>query len=508
MLFQPTNIIPDLRTGIGFGTADADSGIQFSWQVNGDHPVMTAFRIIIYENDPESTELYDTGRLTTGCPFSGRDAKGEIQFFAYTVAAPTLAGAGIENGSEYKYTIRQYYDEGGAETSILQSSASVFLTRQTPVFAFSGLQDGAFSTDSADRSFSVTYSQADGDTLEWIRYRIAYGSTENAPVYDSGNLFGVTEYVCYYDGFLSREDETMEIQPYYIRATGQTSSGVAMDTGWTLIDVRYETEGEETGALRVTPAAGLNAVLVDWNGVEWTEDDGETPLDYDAVVLFRQRDAEAAAPFEKLAELQKNGSRKYCDFGFGSGQGPYTYYLFPQATEIGTGKKLYTAPPASGRIAPVSAAWSLLLCREDGEGGFLVEREFDFRFNMDSGAVGNNNEPGVMKNFTEKPTVQPSPQNYRSGTLRALVGRVSFPGEYSDTLEERNALMALSTTENALFLKSSKGDVLEVRISGPVTVETTEGTKELAQTVSVPWVEIDDAPARLYRLDGESRNAG
>lgn len=495
MLFQPTNLLPDERAGIGFGTVDASQGISFSWQVNGDYPVMTAFRIQIYRNNAASSPLYDTGRLADNCPFSGRNELGEPVLFEHIVAAQDLNRREITNGNEYKYTVTQYYMDGGAETSIRQSSASVFRTRSAPSFAFDGLNGNQeFDIHSAEHSFQLSYSQNQGDTLDWVRYRIAYGDPEAEPVFDSGVIFGAALYSFHYSGFLSRNDSTVEALPYYVRAAGQTSSGQETDTGWTPVNVDYTVGAEAQGSIHILPLPKYNAVMVDWRDIRWMEEE------YDSYALFRRQEKDGRTILKKLAEIPNNHIQDDCvyyDFGAASGQGPYQYYVFPQKTveEI----KQYVGSPALGSISPASYLWSLLECREDGRGGYTVEREFDFRYNLDSGSVGNNNSPNILQNFTAKPTVQPSPQNYRSGTLRAMVGSVRYPGKYSDSLEERNALMSLSTTENALFLKSGKGDVLQIRLSGPVTVETAEGTKALAQTVTLPWVEIGDGEPVLYR---------
>ena len=107
MLFQPTNIIPDMRTGIGFGVIDASDKMQVSWQVNGDFPRMTGFVINIYSNDVASTNLLrvpSSGIGRTGCPFDGRDANGNVDFFTYNISGTTLSNAGITNGNEYKYS--------------------------------------------------------------------------------------------------------------------------------------------------------------------------------------------------------------------------------------------------------------------------------------------------------------------------------------------------------------------------------------------------------------------
>lgn len=473
MLFQPTNIIPDTRTGIGFGTVDATQGIQVSWQVNGDYPVMTAFQIVICRNDTASTQLYDTGKLTTNCPFDGRDALGEIKFFAYTISANTLSSHNVVNGGEYKLLIRQYYYDGGTETSIQQSSASVFITRATPVFEF----PSQITVTSAEHTFSVTYSQANGDTVEWIRYQLQVTSGGvSEQIYDSGKIFGTPIYQTTYSGLLNGVG-------YSIRATGQTSSGVEMDTEWQPFTPSYSIT-DQGNVVIASCLTGRSAVLVRWPGMQ-------TSQNQNVWILYRQKDGSLIR--EKLATLPKD-TTSILDFGAGSGQGPYTYYVY--AGIEGTGE--YLSVGESNSVSPVWYRWTLLECAAQTDGTWLVVDEFDFRMNLDSGNVSNNNSPGIQQNFTAMPTVQPAPQNYLTGTLTALTGAVSATGEYTDTITVRNRLMALSVTANAVFLKSSRGDVFQVRTGGAVSASTTENTKSLAQTVSVPWTQIDDeTPAIL-----------
>lgn len=479
MLFQPTNIIPDLRTGIGLGTVDVSNGLQVSWQVNGDYPVMTAFRIVICQNDAGSTELLDTGRLTTGCPFNGRDAMGEIDFFAYIIEPSDLASHGIINGEEYKLLIRQYYMGSGAETSIQQSSASVFVTRSSPSFGFSPI-----SVTSAEYTFSVIYSQTQGDTVEWIRYQlqVTSGGTSES-VYDSGKIFGTPIYEMNYSGFLPALH-------YSVRATGQTSSGVSMDTGWVSFTPSYSL-ADMGDVLTATCRSGKSAVLLSWTNA--------SPVSgQDIWIVYRQK-ADSLVRM-KLAEVPVS-TNSILDFGAGSGQGPYTYYLYAGISATPNTTTQYLGVGESNAVSPVWYQWSLLECSGQPDGTWLLLNEYDFRLNLDSGSVSNNNSPGIQQNFTTMPTVQPAPQNYLTGTLTALTGAVSATAEYTDTIAVRNRLMALSATTNAVFLKSSRGDVFQVRIGGPVTSSTTENTKSLAQSVSVPWVEIDDDFAVILGTD-------
>lgn len=484
MLFQPTNLLPDERAGIGFGTVDATLGIDFSWQINGDYPVMTAFQIRIYRNDSSSVPIYSSGKLTVNCPFYGRDALGNVVRFSYAVPSAALAIMGVENGNEYKYTVEQYYMENGQEQSITQSSASLFMTRSLPGFQFGDVVSGVIPVSGTEKTFTVNYTQAQGDPLDWIRYRIAYGSTETEPIYDSGNIFGTAVYECHYDGFVEGSD-------YFIRATGQSTAGAEVDTDWVPIAVAATSGPAAAGTLLLTAGRSQNAVLVDWSSVFWA---GQP---YSAFDLYRSRSRNGVTLLEKVATLPR--TQKSClDFGAASEQGPYTYYLYPRAS--GSGGYGHPGKPSSAQINPVSHLWSLLVCSEAESGGYLVEREFDFRYNLDSGSVSNNNSPNILLNFTEKPTVQLAPQNYQSGTLRALSGSVKFPAEFCGEWETVKALEDLSTTGKILYLKPANGDILRVRLSGPVSAETAEATKTQVQTVTVPWVEIDDTRVPLYAL--------
>lgn len=467
MLFQPTNIVPDLKSGIGLGVVDATLAMKVTWQVNGDYPVMTGMKITIYENDESSTQVYTTGKVSFATPFYGADALGNLVYYSYTISASELSGAGIANGNEYKMVITQYYDENGTEASVTQTSASVFITRRTPVFSLASVPA---TVTSNSYTFSLSFSQAQGDTVDWVRYQIAQGSDTEDPIYDSGNIYGAAIYTCTYSGFRSG-------YTYSFKATGQTSSGVLMDTGWVTFNVSYSVAAT-TGAVEVSVEKDVNGVVVDWSNMSTVS--GQTQW-----VVYREQEGSGVLVWK---DGFPKSQRRQIDYGAASGQGPYTYMV---AAANGSGTVIGT-PVRSDEIRPIFYRWTLLVCRSDGNGGYLVEAQYHFRYNMESGSITNNNAPNVLQNFTPNPTVQPAPQNYRSGTLKALAGTVSG-GRYTDSLALRKSLMALSVTEKPMFLKSSKGDVMRVMLNGAVTAAISEKTESLAQTVSVPWIALEDA---------------
>lgn len=486
MLFQPTNIVPDLRTGIGLGVFDVNDGMQVSWQVNGDYPKMTAFAIAIYPNDTGSSYLYRTGKLYAGCPFYGRDSNGEVQFFSYTIAPSTLTEHGINNGNEYKMLIRQYYltnGESGTETDVLTSSAPVFLTRDKPSFTMT-----TPNVVSAEYTFQWTYSQAQGDTIEWIRYQIQIvGGGNSEIIYDSGSIYGAAVYACTYSGFISG-------QTYAVRAYGQTSSGVSISTEWEQFTASYgedddDDDDEMSGEIAAGCTSGYNAITVSWLISD------NIPAGATTWVLYRQQSGKLA--MQKVAETPISTTTVY-DFGAASDQGPYTYYLFAANATTYLSKALI-----SNEVTHTRYYWSLLRCEENQDGVFRAIAEYDFKLNLDSGSFSNNNSPNVMQNFTAMPTVQLSPSNYKSGTLSALIGKAAMGKYTGDTLELREAIMALSITQDALFLKSSKGDIMMVEINGAITATIADTVQGKPQTVQVPWVEIDDTPVSIIAYDND-----
>ena len=192
MLFQPTNIFPSSRGGLGNGTIDATKDLVVSWQVNGNSP-MVAFRVVIYKNDTASTQVYSTGKLTDGTPFYGTNYAGNVQFFTYAISASTLSSAGITNGNEYKLVITQWWGSTD-EQSVAQTSAAAFITRSTPMLTLDNVPD---TMAARDYTFTANYEQAQGDTLNWIRWQIAFADDTANPFYDTQNIYGTAQLQTY-----------------------------------------------------------------------------------------------------------------------------------------------------------------------------------------------------------------------------------------------------------------------------------------------------------------------
>lgn len=215
-LFMPTNVSPSTLGELGNGTVDVTEGLTVSWQVDGQN-AMTAFRIRIMENTAQSKQLYDTGIVTDGCPFYGRDAKGDVVFFSYGILAGDLSVAGIANGSSYKLLITQWWS---ASESVTQQSASVFLCRDRPSLEIDGgAKPGTFMTvDTTSKTFTATYEQEQGDPLMWVRWRLSRYDTSLVLLEDTGNVStNVLQFQ--YNGFLNGER-------YLLQCDVETVNGV------------------------------------------------------------------------------------------------------------------------------------------------------------------------------------------------------------------------------------------------------------------------------------------
>lgn len=198
------------------------------------------------------------------------------------------------------------------------------------------------------------------------------------------------------------------------------------------------------------------------------------------------RKTEGSAVLEHVLDTDSAYGDVLFDCGAATGKN-YTYYAYG----IG-GDKYSSSALISNEITPCFWDWTILSCTQDAKGIYHAQEIFRFGKNLVSGAVSNNNAPQVLQNFTPYPTIQAAPQNYRSGTLQSLIGTIT-EGTYSDTPELKKAVYGLSVTQRTLFLKNRKGELMKIRISGPVTMETMDDAVCQAQTVSIPWAEVGGA---------------
>ena len=220
--------------------------------------------------------------------------------------------------------------------------------------------------------------------------------------------------------------------------------------------------------------------------------------------LYRRQGTQAT--LLKVGDAPATANEMY-DYGTASQTGPFTYYLFPIGTSTYIASAIISQP-----ISPCWWNYTLMECAAtSGKNIFSVIAAYRFSNNIETGNTTNNNKPNVLANFTPYPKVQLSPQNYKSGSLTGLIGSVKFINgklDYVDTLKVRNELFALSKTQNSLFLKTRKGELIQIRISEPISISVDDATAQQTQTATISWVEVADASATSLYATGDMERVG
>lgn len=462
MLFQPSNISPDEINSSG--TVDLTKPLTISWQVNGDS-AMLAYQIVFYANDTASTQKYDTGKVLLTTPFWGVNYAGQTQFFAVTIPAATLNTSGITNGSEYKFIITQWWS---ASDSVAQSTASLIVGRSTPSVSISAISS---PLTGYSYSFTGSYSQAQGDALAWVRWRICEVDSDGNrqdPFLDTGKIYGTGELRVDYSGFLNDTS-------YSIILDVETAGGMDATSGWVDFNVEYEVS-EDSGGQASACQTSDGCVLITWAQIETTQG-------YD---IYRRTSGQSN--LEKIATVSRTVG-EIRDWSACSGQ-QYTYYVFP------TGPLAYLSRAAVTNAVNVQFwMWNIIEASPNADGTYSAIATYFFRFGSGGVAEGqfsNNNSPTLQKNFTRYPTRQPETPNYLTGSVGGFIGKIGSDITYSDTLAQARALRNLSTSENALFLRDPKGHFLNIHTNQPVTVSVDHKSTAMPQTVTIGWAEVGE----------------
>lgn len=457
MLFQPSNISPDEINGSG--CVDISQGLAVSWQVSGDS-AMRAWQIDIYKNDAASTLLYSTGKTTLAEPFWGVDYKGETQYFSTEIDAAALSGAGLLNGNEYKMLITQWWSDSD---SIQQMTASLFLTRSTPTVVIGDIPS-PLSTKA--HSFTATYTQAQGDGLNWLRWRIAEAGSKDSPFLDTGKISGTGQLRVDYDGFFTETE-------YAVICDVETANGIQASSGWVPFTVNYEV-GAPEGSVTVCQLQNDSCVFIQWDKMDTAQ----------GYSILRRKVGEQV--LMKLADVDDT-TGQLRDYGACSGQ-TYVYYVFP------TGPLAYlTQPMVSDPIAVQFWFWAIIEAAETADKVYSVLTSYLFRVGsggVSEGSFSNNNAPQISRNFTRYPTRQAQSSNYLTGSVSGFIGSIKNK-VYSDNVGQSEKLMSLSTGENPLFLLDPKGHFLRIHTAEAISLSIDHKSPAMPQTLTFPWIEVD-----------------
>lgn len=284
-------------------------------------------------------------------------------------------------------------------------------------------------------------------------------------------------------------------------------------TGFTqkpIVNIRFEENtttmqcrvvyGNQTRlAICATTGADLDStieepqIIVPYTADQSYAEDGYAIVEFfgptmDGGAIFRSMNGEPLEFFATLAALTEGAKGVYYDYGVANNN-TYAYYVVHQ-------RESYTTPTLhkTESVVPCWWEWALIEAEKtkDGEayGTYKPVQEFYFSMNVSSGNDGNGAAPGAYNNFTPYPVVMRDVTNRHSGTLSGLIGYLDGPGEYRDTNDIRDAIRALSASENTLFLRSRRGDLFKVAVAGEISMTTEDNSPKQQVSVSIPWVEI------------------
>lgn len=211
--------------------------ISISWTGNRSH----ANRIIIYDN--ETNDIVFDDLVST---FS----------LKHTIPAYTL-----NNGKAWVIQA-QTFDEENISSAL--SDKVLFYTFETPTFHFSNLPENSKITN-ASLAASVYYYSSDWENISSYVFYL-YDSTKKQ-LLESSTLNDDVNISYIYRGLENNTD-------YYIRCVGRTVNNMPLDTGYVLVNVRYEnpntyariysTPRPEQGCVHVA----TNLIIVQYNGTD------------------------------------------------------------------------------------------------------------------------------------------------------------------------------------------------------------------------------------------------
>ena len=202
-LFQPTNITPDLISGVENGVVFVPPNIStdtvtISWTVNGNVPLV-AYQIDFYKNNATSTAGYSTGKVTLGTPFSAIDANGNQTRFSCQVLYQNMyLSTVLVPRHEGKFKITQWWGATD-DQSVVQRSLSVYRVNQRSSISVSGPtgSDGIYTFTG---TFTPPSYSLNGEvSLEWTRWRLFQAPdypvmTDAVILEDTGLVWGASGY--------------------------------------------------------------------------------------------------------------------------------------------------------------------------------------------------------------------------------------------------------------------------------------------------------------------------
>lgn len=347
-----------------------------------------------------------------------------------------------------------------------QYSDSAIITRGTPSILINTIN----SVVSVKYTFSATYSQSQGDTLNWVQWKLNLIDTEgNYILIDDTGAINTSILSYTYDGFLN--GNTYEIICIIETENGIQAESIAQFT------VSYDEESV-SNIISMSCNNSDGSILLNW------EKPSQTNIVSTAVYRRNQNN--------QLLQILGNLSAETTqikDYGLVSGE-KYSYEIF-----FVNKSDEYSVPIRSNQVCTQYKYYSLIEATQDviNPNVYHALQTFKFGNNINISSTTNNNTPNWLTNFTKYRLKQPSVRMGKSGMLQALLNNVNSSNTYKDSAKMMEKVFALSESLNTFFLKDMKGNLYMVGISNPIEQTINISSTKQEVTISIPWEEIGDA---------------
>lgn len=362
------------------------------------------------------------------------------------------------------------------------------------------------------------------------------GSTNKAEgVYGNGTIYTNIITGMYNDVSASRQNETL-VKSDTLKGTSSTSIantpyGISQNTGQRLVlnlpnisttadanawlvanetHVLIELATPLTYQLTPTQVAVLTGTNNVWStgdsvSVTYTKDTGSQATLSGAIVTFSDSNAVLIPTPQYIPGITGISIYRYLQgesalqhvYDLATGATSILDYYAPSQMQV---SYLIVAHSGIGdlflqttKFTPTFWFFSILLCDTDSNGEYHVSKEYIFKYGVETGAVSNNNDPTIQKNFTPYPNRQPISTLYKTGKISGYIGKTNNLNRYSDSISLQNAIYDISVSSLDKFLKSRKGDVIKVDTASSIQMKTEDNTVQQALKATVDWVEVGEA---------------
>lgn len=281
-----------------------------------------------------------------------------------------------------------------------------------------------------------------------------------------GKVFNITE-----EGLSKITMEAPQITNYIMVSKGELSNADKAEH----LDIDYSDIGKTFEANTL--------VFAKFNGnldAGMSSSFGETVVGWD---LYKREKGSSYLRYVGFVSLLYNSITDY----FVRNNMEYTYFLYPRGESV-IGTPILSDPVTSGIWN-----WVILTATptSDNENVLAVTGAYIFQGNVSTSKISNNSAGADAKNFTPYPKITKGHANYKSGTLSGLIGYVDTrTNEYVETLDMRDALLQLSTSNERMFLKSRSGDIWEIAIYNAISLDIADSSIRQQNTANVDWAEI------------------